>query len=238
MPRMSVSSAMIASSSCPAKRAGSTRPLMKCAHRSRMYSTLRSDSPHDAQGRGAPAQHALRRQLAAAGAEAPPHRIGRLHRDLLADDRPRQRAERVAARREGDARMLGDDPGHRRVRLRERALRAAPVGRAGGSVHTRRQVVPPGPSSRTTPSAVSAARMRSASAKFLAFLAAARSAISASIRAASSSSPAAAQELHRVALQQAERLREPPQLPRERRRLRRGSPRSRGRTAPRSPPAC
>ena len=55
----------------------------------------------------------------------------------------------------------------------------------------RRQIVPWGVSSSATPSASSSARMRSASAKFFAFLASIRAAIRASMAAESSSAPSA-----------------------------------------------
>ena len=70
---------------------------------------------------------------------------------------------------------------------RRLAGRRGEVGAAVAPGHARRQVVPCGPSSSTTPSAASRSRMRSASAKSRALRAAARAAMAASMRSPSAS---------------------------------------------------
>ena len=60
-----------------------------------------------------------------------PDRLRRLDRDLLADDRARQRGERVAAAGEVEAGILGDQLREHAVPLGERARRFVPVVRFG-----------------------------------------------------------------------------------------------------------
>ena len=64
-----------------------------------------------------------------------------------------------------------------RMRLAERCRQPQDFGRVKRLVHSRRHVVPPGPSSKMMPSALSSSRMRSAAAKSRFFLASARSAM-------------------------------------------------------------
>ena len=66
------------------------------------------------------------------GDEPVPDRLRGLDRDLLADDGPRQRRERIAAPYDMDLRIVGDQPGHHDVPFRERARRLVPVGGFGG----------------------------------------------------------------------------------------------------------
>ena len=74
-----------------------------------------------------------------------------------------------------------------RARRPERRRQPQDLGRVERRVHSLRQVVPPGPSSKTMPSAFNSSRMRSAAAKSRASFAAARSAIRASMPDASAS---------------------------------------------------
>src|SRR6185437_2022561 len=67
------------------------------------------------------------------------------------------------------------------MRLLERSRKPQDFGRVQRLRHSRRQVVPPGPSSKMMPSALSSSRMRSAVAKSRAFFAAVRSAMRDSI---------------------------------------------------------
>ena len=101
MPRMPTSSSMIASSSISRQCAGCTAPDWKCSARSHRYSTLRADRPA-ARMRGASSAStafgaSCVRRAGGQRDEAVPDRLRRLDRDLLADDRARQRREGVAA---------------------------------------------------------------------------------------------------------------------------------------------
>ncbi len=75
-----------------------------------------------------------------------------------------------------------------RVRIAQRSSQPQDLGRVERRTHSRRQVVPPGPSSKTMPSALSSSRIRSAVAKSRFFLASARSAMR-WLRSSSSSPP-------------------------------------------------
>jgi len=88
-----------------------------------------------AQCRCPAAQYCPRRQVADAGDEASPHRVGRLNRDLLPDDRARQSGKRIAARPKRDTRMRLDDAPDRGIALRERASRTRPVRWSGCKSH-------------------------------------------------------------------------------------------------------
>src|SRR6185369_970034 len=129
--------------------------------------------------------------------EAIPHGLRGLHGNLLAHDAARQRGERIAAGLQAGFAELRNQPLHHAVLARQVTPRLVPVARGcqqdlrrDGVQDAASQVVPAGESFSTTPCASSSLRMRSASAKFFAFFAAARCSIKLSIVASSSFVPA------------------------------------------------
>src|SRR5581483_3184087 len=92
-----------------------------------------------AQARPVLREHVRGRDVADTGGEPVPDALRGLDRDLLADDRAREREERLAPRTQEDFRMRADDAPHHRIGLREPALRAQPVlgrrVRSGHRVH-------------------------------------------------------------------------------------------------------
>src|SRR6266581_4884706 len=69
------------------------------------------------------------RRIADRGDEAPPDRVGRFDRNLLADDRARQSRERVAAALQVDVRVGTYEPPQYAVAAAERCRRLVPVSR-------------------------------------------------------------------------------------------------------------
>ena len=102
-----------------------------------MYSRLalgqsaRAAASQCACGRRAPDRAAPRSPPSAGFKQPLPDRLRRLDRNLLADDRARERGERVAAAREMESGILGDQPREHAVLLGERAGRLVPVERFG-----------------------------------------------------------------------------------------------------------
>jgi len=119
-----------------------------------------------AQRRSAPQLHGAGRDLAAGAHHAVPDGRCRLERDLLADDRARKRLEGIAPRCQRDPGVTPDDRAQYRVGRRQPAFGALPEGRAQRgrfAPQRRRHVVPPAPSSSTTPCRSRSWRIRSAS---------------------------------------------------------------------------
>ena len=157
--------------------------------------------PRGADVRRVEREHRVRREPARRPGgerdEAIPDRLRRLDRDLLADDRARQRREGVAAALEPAVAEARDELLHHPVALDEVLAGVVPEigdeGRRGGSrhrAHPLTHVVPCAVSLRTTPSAASSSRIASAAAKSRARLASARAAIRAAMSASVSAEPA------------------------------------------------
>ena len=92
-PRTATISSIASSSASSSRRSSSSSPLITCAARSRMYSTLRPERPAPRRSSSLGLQQLLGRgRRAAEDVEHPqvdrPRRFGR---ELLADDRPQQR---------------------------------------------------------------------------------------------------------------------------------------------------
>src|SRR6185369_17224172 len=129
--------------------------------------------------------------------EPVPNRLRGLYGNLLAHDAARQCSERIAAGLQAGIAELRDQPLHHAVLAGQVTACFIPVAGRGeqdlgrnGAQDAASQVVPDGESLSTTPCASSSLRIRSASAKFFAFFAAARCWIKPSIVASSSAVPA------------------------------------------------